>query len=65
MSQVQWALHNDLKKFGLNPSEWTIEQLEERLFQIAHKEDKQFYFLGEAQFEGLLPEWAHLHLFSL
>jgi len=65
MSQFQGILHKDLKKFGLNPSEWTIEQLEERLFQIAHIEDKQFYFLGEAQLEGLIPEWTHLHLFSL
>lgn len=65
MSQVQGTLHNDLKKFGLNPSEWTIEQLEERLFQIAHIDDKQFFFLGETRLEGTIPEWNNLHLLSL
>lgn len=64
MCEVQGVLKDDLKKFGLNPTEWIIEQLEDQIYQIAHVDDHQFYFLGKARHVGLLPEWTQLKLLS-
>ena len=64
MSEFQGTLHNDLKKFGLNPSEWIIEHVTDEIYQIAHIDDHQFCFLGEAQYVGLLAEWAQIKLWS-
>lgn len=65
MQNIQGALKNDLIKFGLNPAEWTIEPMEDQIYQVAHVEDQHFYFLGEVQVSDSRPEWKGLHLFSL
>lgn len=65
MRKIQWRLKNDLKKFGLNPAEWTIRELNEQKFKIASIKDQQFYFVGETQPVGPFQRWTNLKLISL
>ncbi len=64
MCRTHWNLKNDLKKFGLNPAEWTICMLSEQKFKIANMKDQKFFFVGETHLVGLLPQWANLKLIS-
>lgn len=64
MSEAQWNLHKDLIKYGLNPAEWTIRELTEQRFKIAHVKDHAFCFLGETQKNGLFLQWTKLQLLS-
>lgn len=65
MCQIQSTLKKDLKKFGLNPEEWIVKKLKEQTYKVRHIKDRQFYFYGQTQQVGLLPEWTQLQLFSL
>ncbi|WP_413288663.1 hypothetical protein [Bdellovibrio sp. HCB337] len=65
MCQIQNNLKKDLKKFGLNPEEWTVRKLKEKTYKVMHIKDHQFYFHGQTKQVGVLPEWSQLRLFSL
>jgi hypothetical protein len=64
MCKIHWSLKNDLKKFGLNPAEWTIRELNEQKFKIAHVTDQQFCFIGNTQPLGRFQQWTNLNLIS-
>jgi len=57
-------LHSDLKKFGLNPLDWKLKKMKKRHYKIANINDNNFYFLGEIQQSGLVPQWAKIQLAS-
>jgi hypothetical protein len=65
MCKIQWSLKNDLRKFGLNPAEWSIREINEQKFKIAHINDEQFCFVGETHTLGLFQQWTSLNLISL
>lgn len=56
-------LHQDLKKFGLNPAEWSLQKLRNHSYKIAHIKDSGFYFMGKSHLKGL--RWVNLRLISL
>jgi hypothetical protein len=64
MCKIQWSLKNDLKKFGLNPTEWTIRELNEQKFKIAHVKDQHFCFVGDTHLVGAFQRWTNLKLIS-
>ncbi len=57
-------LKEDLKNFGLNPSDWKLRQLKKSQYKIANIQDRQFYFVGKATQEGPFPKWSQIHLMS-
>lgn len=64
MCKIQTNLHNELKKYGLNPTEWKLQKLPRKRFKIVHIDDQTFYFHGETKPNGLLQQWAVLKLIS-
>lgn len=64
MCKIQMNLHNELKKYGLNPTEWTLQKLARKRFKIVHIDDQAFYFYGETKKQGLLQQWETLQLIS-
>jgi len=64
MCKIQLNLKNELKKFGLNPAEWTLRRLTRQRFHVVHVADQEFYFLGETKSCGLFQEWTNLQLVS-
>lgn len=75
MSQQQVAhfrlikfLLTQLKGFGLNPSEWTIDrtsQVNQNTIFLVNKADQQFKFAGSLSLKNGLPAWQNLTLLSL
>jgi hypothetical protein len=64
MNTQNLFLQNNLKKFGLNPTDWKIQRIRSSHYKIANVRDENFYFLGEAtQTAGLLL-WSQIKLAS-
>ena len=57
-------LKSELKKFGLNPSDWKIQKTKKSNYKIANVRDQSFYFLGETKQIGALPQWEQTHLIA-
>lgn len=58
-------LSQDLKSFGLNPSEWSVLKENSRRYLIRSKEDENFIFMGKAGRQGKQLKWKKLELASL
>lgn len=65
MCEIQMSLRNDLKTYGLNPSEWTLRKLKKQKFKVVHVKDNTFYFVGKTQQRGPLQQWTTLQLISI
>ncbi|MFN7727839.1 MAG: hypothetical protein ACK5P7_01650 [Bdellovibrio sp.] len=59
---IQDQLMTGLTQFGLNPVEWALVQVSKTLFQIVHRQDAHFQFLGRCNGLGY---WVKVELFSL
>ena len=61
-NQIQDQLITGLTQFGLNPVEWALIRVSKTLFQIVHRQDEHFQFLGRCNGRG---QWVKVELFSL
>lgn len=60
---MQIKLNEDLKRFGLNPGEWTFRPLEGNQFQIQHRADSNFNLMGVLAADRLT--WLEIQLLTL
>lgn len=58
-------LNQDLKSFGLNPSEWNVLREKSSTYRIESKQDRQFVFKGKVKGKGPSLKWQQLELISL
>jgi hypothetical protein len=58
-------LQNNLKLFGLNPLEWTLEPSSEDEYMIHSCEDENFMFYGKATGPLQNQIWQSIQLYSL
>ncbi|MEZ0392793.1 MAG: hypothetical protein ACAH59_11305 [Pseudobdellovibrionaceae bacterium] len=59
------SLNQDLKAFGLNPSDWNVLREKSSIYRIESKEDRRFIFKGKAQRRGSALRWERLELVSI
>ena len=57
-------LHTDLISYGLNPAEWSIQQIQATYYRVQHLTDDNFTFLGVFEFKNRRPRWKSLELVS-
>lgn len=58
-------LIEQLKHFGLNSSEWTLERIHSLGYVIRNKMDQSFSFYGKLEFKNKRPVWKSLELVSI
>jgi hypothetical protein len=60
---MRGLLQKELKKFGLNPREWAIQQTTiNDLFYIQHINDNQFCFVGKLNTKPNGNTWEYIEL---
>lgn len=63
---MNMKLQSDLKTFGLNPTEWTLQRIQSSLsYLIKHRVDENFAMYGELEFRKQRPQWKSIELVSL
>lgn len=62
---AQSKLQNELRYFGLNPSEWTLQRMHALSYLVQNKLDKNFALQGRLEFRRQKPQWKSLELISL
>ncbi len=60
-----YRLQAQLKTFGLNPSEWTIQKVQALGFLLQNKLDQSFAMYGRIEYQNRRPKWKSLDLISL
>ncbi|WP_415062700.1 hypothetical protein [Bdellovibrio sp.] len=58
-------LQSELKFFGLNPAEWSLQQAQALSYVIRNKLDKNFALYGRLEYRDKKPRWKSLELVSL
>jgi hypothetical protein len=58
-------LNQELKSFGLNPSEWNVLKEKSQIYRVQSKADRNFFFQGKVQKKGLNLKWKQLELVSI
>jgi len=58
-------LSQELRVYGLNPSDWTLIQEDQKRYRIQSNSDRGFSFLGYAREKAHALCWDHIELFSL
>lgn len=66
-------LHAELRKFGLNPQDWSLKKISSSTMKSEHspnyliqnKLDKNFSLFGKLEFRKETPAWKSLELASL
>lgn len=58
-------LNAELKQFGLNPSEWSLQRIQSLTYLIQNKFDKNFTLWGQIEFKKQKPQWKSVEVFSL
>ncbi len=58
-------LQTDLTRFGLNPHEWSIHQIQHHSYLLQHKSDKHFTLQGRTQKQKDKTKWKFLQIFSI
>lgn len=64
-SDSRVSLQQELKSFGLNPSDWKILKEQAQTYRVQSKEDRSFIFKGKVKKQGSLLKWDKLELISL
>ena len=66
MSQITLLkLQDQLKNFGLNPTEWTLEKVQALQFMIVNKSDENFALRGRLEYRDKAAFWKSLEVVSL
>lgn len=63
--RLLWTLQTELRNFGLNPSEWTLQQLNALHYRVLHRTDDDFSFYGRLEYRDHRPQWKSLEIESL
>lgn len=58
-------LIEQLKNFGLNSSEWTLERIHSLGYVIRNKVDQNFLLYGKLEFKNKRAVWKSLELVSI
>ncbi len=62
---VLLKLQTDLSKFGLNPTEWTLEKVQNVTYLIRNKLDESFALYGKLELKKNAPTWKSIDLVAL
>lgn len=60
--QCEPILQERLSRFGLNPSEWFVRALREKIFFAVHRLEPTLILVGEARMEGPSVDWNFLEV---
>lgn len=58
-------LKSDLKHFGLNPADWSLQPFRKQHFIIQNKSDKKFTLHGQLEYSQKKLRWKSLEVISL
>lgn len=58
-------LQTELKSFGLNPSEWSLQKIQALGYVIQNKLDQGFALYGRLEYRDKKPRWKSLEVVSL
>lgn len=58
-------LQSELKLFGLNPAEWSLQRVQALSYVIQNRLDKNFALYGRLEYRNKKPSWKSLELVSL
>lgn len=58
-------LQTQLKAFGLNPTEWSLQRIQALSYLIENKSDKNFALYGRLEYRNQKPQWKSLEVVSL
>ena len=64
MNKQLISLQLGLREFGLKPIEWKIIKKDKTRFLIQHKDESDFYFIGEVTSQNL-NHWKFIQLSGL
>lgn len=62
---TQNKLQAELKRFGLNPSEWSLQRIQSLTYLVQNRLDRSFTFRGHLEFRQQKPQWKSLEVLSL
>ena len=66
MSQMNLLkLSEQLKSFGLNPCEWSLERVQALHFILINKMDQNFALRGQLEYRNKTAHWKSLEVISL
>lgn len=57
-------LQSQLKNFGLNPTEWSIQKVQSLTYKIQNRNDETFALYGYLEYRKQKPRWKSLELVS-
>ncbi|HWU45109.1 MAG TPA: hypothetical protein VN132_16765 [Bdellovibrio sp.] len=62
---IKTRLQEELKNFGLNPAEWSLQKVRSLGYVVQNNIDKSFSLYGTTTFRHRKPIWQSLELHSL
>lgn len=58
-------LQTELKSFGLNPAEWSLQKIQALGYLLLNTQDEQFAMYGRLEYRDKKPRWKSLEVVSL
>ncbi|WP_295903359.1 hypothetical protein [uncultured Bdellovibrio sp.] len=58
-------LQAQLKNFGLNPAEWSLQRIQSLTYVIQNRNDENFALYGRLEYRNHQPQWKSLEVVSL
>jgi hypothetical protein len=63
--EYQVRLQNELRQFGLNPTDWTLMTFDSNCFLIQNILDRSFTLKGHLTLCKNFPQWKAIEIYSL
>lgn len=57
-------LQSELRTFGLNPAEWSLQKIQTLGYLLQNTQDKQFALYGKLEYRNNKPRWKSLEVLS-
>lgn len=58
-------LQTELKSFGLNPAEWSLQKIQALGYLLLNTQDEKFAMYGRLEYRDKKPRWKSLEVVSL
>ncbi|WP_374028020.1 hypothetical protein ACES2J_04310 [Bdellovibrio bacteriovorus] len=58
-------LQTELKSFGLNPAEWSLQKIQALGYLLQNTQDEKFAMYGRLEYRDKKPRWKSLEVVSL
>ncbi|AHZ86193.1 hypothetical protein AB1A81_04335 [Bdellovibrio bacteriovorus] len=58
-------LQTELKSFGLNPAEWSLQKIQVLGYLLQNTQDEKFAMYGRLEYRDKKPRWKSLEVVSL